>query len=84
MLILNQTIEYLEIEAYTFMNTIPSKYLSFLTTGLPHNTSLQELGVFIPVSVTSNEQIRTFFNVISQKNHLTELKLDFRFSFIIT
>ena len=76
MLILNQTIEYLEIEADTFMN-ISSKYLSFLTTGLPHNTSLQELSVFIPVLVTSNEQIRTFFNVISQKNHLTELKLDF-------
>ena len=78
MLILNQTIEYLEIEANMNMNTISSKYLSFLTTGLSHNTSLQELSVFIPVLVTNNEQIRTFFNVISQKNHLTELKLDFR------
>ena len=77
MLILNQTIEYLEIEADTFMNNISSKYLSFLTTGLSHNTSLQELSIFILVSDTNNEQIRTFFNVISQKNHLTELKLDF-------
>ena len=78
MLTLNQTIEYLEIEAVTSMKAISSKYLSFLTTGLLHNTSLQELSVFIPISVTNNEQIRTFFNVISQKNHLTELKLNFR------
>ena len=76
MLILNQTIEYLEIQRNTYINS--SKYLSFLTTGLSHNTCLQELSVFIPVLVTNNEQIRTFFNVISQKNHLTELKLDFR------
>ena len=78
MLILNQTIKYLEIESDKCMNTNSSKYLSFLITGLSHNTSLQELSVFIPVSDTNNEQIRTFFNVISQKNHLTELKLNFR------
>ena len=78
MLILNQTIEYLEIEANQYMNTISSKYLSSLTTGLSHNTSLQELSIFVPLSVTNNEQIRTFFNVISQKDHLTELKLSFR------
>ena len=76
-LILNQTIEYLEIEANQYMNTSSSKYLSILTIGLSHNTSLQGLSVFIPVSDTNNEQIRTFFNVISQKNHLTELKLYF-------
>ena len=78
MLTLNQTIKYLEIYLNSFVDTISSTYMSFLTTGLSHNTSLQELSVFIPVSVTNNEQIRTFFNVISQKNHLTELKLDFR------
>ena len=50
-------------------------YLSFLTTGLSHNTSL--LRVFIPVSDTNHKQIRTFFNVISQKNNPNELKLDF-------
>ena len=49
-------------------------YLSFLTTGLSHNTSLQELSILIPLPDTDNEQIRTFFNVISQKNHL---KVDF-------
>ena len=77
MLTLNQTIEYLEIECDRFMMIISSTYLSFLTTGLSHNTSLQELHVFIPVSDTNNEQTRTLFNVISQKNNLTELKLDF-------
>ena len=78
MLTLNQTIEYLEIKSDQYMNTISSKYLSSLTTGLSHNTSLQELSVFISVSDTNNEQIRTFFNVILQKNHLTELKLSFK------
>ena len=77
MLILNQTIEYLEIEDRD-ENSISSTYLSSLITGLSHNTSLQELSIFIPVSDTNNEQIRTFFNVISQKNHLTELKLHFK------
>ena len=43
-----------------------------------HNTSLQELSIFIPLSATKNEQIRTFFNVVLQKNHFTELKLDFK------
>ena len=52
-------------------------YLSSLITGLSHNTSLQELSIFIPVSDTNNEQIKTFFNVISQKEFLTELKLHF-------
>ena len=78
MLTLNKTIEYLEIECDIHASNISSTYMYLLTTGLSHNTSLQELSIFIPVSHTNNEQIRTFFNVISQKNHLTELKLGFR------
>ena len=69
MLTQNQTLKYLEIN-----NDIPSSFLSFLTTGLRHNTSLQQLSVPIPL----NEEIRTFINVISQKNNLTELKVNFR------
>ena len=34
MLILNRTVKYLEILISDFINTIPSTYLSFLTTGL--------------------------------------------------
>ena len=75
MLILNQTIKYLEIECLIVISN--GTYLSSLITGLSHNTSLQELSIFIPLSDTSNEQIRTFLNVISQKTHLTELKLHF-------
>ena len=71
MLTQNQTLKYLEInDRY---NDIPSSFLSFLTTGLRHNTSLQQLSVSIPL----NEEIRTFINVISQKNNLTELKVNF-------
>ena len=68
MLTQNQTLKYLEIN-----NDIPSSFLSFLTTGVRHNTSLQQLSVSIPL----NEEIRTFINVISQKNNLTELKVNF-------
>ena len=53
-LILKQKIEYLEIDTFS---PIPSTYLSFLTTGLSHNTSLLELSVLIPLSNTNYEQI---------------------------
>ena len=71
MLTQNQTLKYLEINDN--YSDIPSSFLSFLTTGLRHNTSLQQLSVSIPL----NEEIRTFINVISQKNNLTELKVNF-------
>ena len=76
MLTLNQTIEYFEID-HGFTIFIPSTYLSFLTTGLSHNTSLQELSVPIPLYDTNYEQITTLFNVVPHKNKLTELKVSF-------
>ena len=77
MLTQNQTLKYLEIDSYKDSRIdilIPSSFLSFLTTGLRHNTSLQQLSV----SIILNEEIRTFINVISQKNNLTELKVNFK------
>ena len=80
MLTQNQTLKYLEINSryrpipIDWYINIPSSFLSFLTTGLRHNTSLQQLSVSIPL----NEEIRTFINVISQKNNLTELKVKFK------
>ena len=71
MLTQNQTLKYLEINNKLY--TLSSSFLSFLTTGLKHNTSLQQLSVSIPL----NKEIRTFINVISQKNNLTELKMNF-------
>ena len=73
MLTQNQTLNYLEISDYCD-SSIPCSFLSFLTTGFRHNTSLQQLSVSIPL----NEEIRTFINVISQKNNLTELKMKFK------
>ena len=76
MLTQNQTLKYLEINNDWYGDdyiSIPSSFLSFLTTGLRHNTSLQQLSVSIPL----NEEIRTCINVISQKNNLTELKVTF-------
>ena len=74
MLTLNQAIEYFEIYSNN-TTSIPSTYMSFLTTGLSHNTSLQELRVPIPLSDSNFEQITTLFNIISQKNELTEFEV---------
>ena len=51
--------------------------MSYLTTGLSYNNSLQELSVLIPLSHTNNQQLQTYFNVISQKYNLAELKVYF-------
>ena len=71
MLGLNQTIEYLQVRPF-----IPICYLSFLTAGLVCNTTLKGLDVFIPLSDT-NPELKALLNVISGKNKLTELKVDF-------
>ena len=68
MLTQNKTLKYFEISS-----VIPSSFLPFLTTGLKHNNSLQQLSVSIPL----NEEMRTFINAISQKNNLTELEVNF-------
>ena len=74
MLTQNQTLKYIKINDWYSDEyiPIPSSFLSFLTTGLRHNTSLQQLSVSIPT-----EEIRTFINVISQMNNLTELEVNF-------
>ena len=69
MLAQNQTLKYLEINDWE--NNIPNSFLSFLTTGLRHNTSLQQLSVYIPL----NKEIRAFIKVVSQKSNLKELKV---------
>jgi late competence protein required for DNA uptake (superfamily II DNA/RNA helicase) len=53
-------------------------FLSYLSTGLSHNTILQELNVHVPLSPTNNEQIMIFFNVISKMNDLTEIKVNYK------
>ena len=76
MLTLNKTIQCLEIDPQYHLH-ISSTYLSYLTTGLSYNNSLQELSVLIPLSHTNNQQLQTYFNVISQKYNLTKLKVYF-------
>uniref|UniRef100_A0A1X7VPV0 Uncharacterized protein n=1 Tax=Amphimedon queenslandica TaxID=400682 RepID=A0A1X7VPV0_AMPQE len=54
-----------------------SSYMSIITTGIMHNTGLQQLSipVFLPIT---NEQMRRFLNVISQTDNITELKVVFQ------
>ena len=70
-------LKYLEFLISDLINTIPSTYLSLITTGLSQNTSLQELSVPIPLSNTNYEQITFFFNVITNMKMLTEIKVNF-------
>ena len=67
----NQTLKCFEV-----MTSEPSvSFLASLATGLKHNTSLQQLTVSVPLS--TNEHVKTFFNVIAQKKNLMELNLAF-------
>ena len=72
MLTLNKTLEYLAIEPV--MYDFPSSYFSSLITGLSCNTGLRGLNVPIQLTETNCDQITRFFDVISQKNNLTQLK----------
>ena len=71
----NHSLKYFEIMTDTYHSSITSSsFLPFLTTGLRHNTSLQQLST--PLSC--NEHANTFFDVISQKSNITELQVDIR------
>ena len=77
MLSQNKGLKHLEIdtiEGFFSQLLIPCIFLSFPTTGLRHNTNLQQLSISIPL----NKEIKTFIDVISQKNNLTELKVNFK------
>ena len=54
---------------------IPYLFLSFLTSGLRHNNTLQQLRVSIPLPFT--EEVRDFVNIISLKDNYTELQVFF-------
>lgn len=80
MLAYNQTLRYLEVHnqsLWDWFYVIPSWYLSFLTNGLIHNKSLQELSVSIPLGYSSIKKIKMFSYFISQKSHLTQLHMHF-------
>ena len=76
----NKTIQYFHILPYYSspnqqFSFGSSDYLSYLTNGLLHNTSLQELVVPIPLS-SDIKYVKHFFDVISQKT-VTELRIIF-------
>ena len=77
----NKTIQYFHIVPPYFSSSNQkvsfgsSDYLSYLTNGLLHNTSLQELMVPIPLS-SDIKYVKHFFDVISQKT-VTELRITF-------
>ena len=72
----NKTIQYFHIVPYySSYEQLSFGYLSYLTNGLSHNTSLQELMVPIPLS-SDIKYVTHFFDVISQKT-VTELRITF-------
>ena len=76
----NKTIQYFHIVPYYSSSNQQfsfgsSDYLSYLTNGLSHNTSLQELMVPIPLS-SDIKYVKHFFDVISQKT-VTEFHIIF-------
>ena len=76
----NKTIQYFHIVPYYSSSNQQfsfgsSDYLSYLTNGLSHNTSLQELMVPIPLS-SGIKYVKYFFDVISQKT-VTKLQITF-------
>ena len=83
MLTHNQTLQCLEIlimEAH-YLNHNVSAYMPFLISGLESNTSLQHLTAPVALSAVADDddQLRKFFNVISQKTNLIELGITFTF-----
>ena len=73
MLSQNQMLKYLQFNNEQYNTPIPNSFLSYLTNGLRHNNFLQQLNV----SISLNELINPFFNVISQRQNLTDLVVHF-------
>ena len=79
MLTQNQTLKYFEIN-----NDISSSFLSFLTTGLRHNTRIKHLNVYIPlnawnteVNTDVNTDVKSFIEAISKKDNVKKLNVNF-------
>ena len=76
MLTQNKTLEALTI-GWSHHKVICSTYLSFLTTGILCNNSLQKLDVPITLSDINHKEVEAFFTTISHKNKLTKLYVYF-------
>ena len=83
MLTHNQTLQCLEILIMKddYLNHNVSAYMPFLISGLESNTNLQHLTAPVALSAVADDddQLRKFFNVISQKTNLIELSITFTF-----
>ena len=75
----NKTLQFLEIITPSCISSnvpdfpVPTSFLSHVTAGLSHNTSLKQLG--LPITLPVNEQVKTFFDVITQKGNLTDIQV---------
>ena len=75
----NKTLQFLEIITPSCISSnvpdfpVPISFLSHVTAGLRRNTSLKQLG--LPITLPVNEQVKTFFDVITQKGNLTDIQV---------
>ena len=74
MLTRNDTLCSFEVKKQLFCQTVPSSLIASLTDGLECNTTIKKLS--IPIRLPLLEDGEALFNLISQKNNLTELQLD--------
>lgn len=75
----NNSLEILEIETpwTSGVYPIPDSYITMLANGLSHNCKVKEISTPVPLSVVENEYL---FRVVSEKNNIKELKIDFTLS----
>ena len=75
----NQTLQSFELasEASPY-NHVPVSVLSSLITGINNSTSIENLSVPIPLSTANSQLVERLFEIISQKEALTQCHIDLR------
>ena len=75
----NQTLQSFELASEgSPYNHVPVSVLSSLITGINNSTSIENLSVPIPLSTANSQLVKRLFEIISQKEALTQCHIDLR------
>ena len=72
----NKNMQYLVISLSYYSEYFPEAYLTFMTAGLKHNSTLRGLDVPIPLSHASEQTVASFLEVISYKYNICVLQMN--------